>query len=250
MRQSRFHPTPAVLAMLTLFYFVACRLGLMLASVNRSATPVWPGTGIAFAAFLLLGSGAWPAILLGAFLVNMTTAGTVATSIGIAIGNALEGFVGAWLVQRWAGGRAVFERPQDVFKFFVLAGATSTALSATIGVTCLGLGGFADWSRFGAIWFTWWLGDMGGDLVVAPLLVLWSLHPHVRGSRARLAEASALLGSLLLVAHRVFGGEAAGTGGAYPLEFLCVPFLVWAAFRFGPRETATATFSLGAIAVW
>src|SRR5260221_6870241 len=74
MRQSRFHPTLAVLAMLTVFYFVACRLGLMLASVNRSATPVWPGTGIAFAAFLLLGSRAWPAGLLGAFLVNMTTA--------------------------------------------------------------------------------------------------------------------------------------------------------------------------------
>src|SRR5206468_7099093 len=71
------------LTLLTLVYFVAGKLGLLLAFVHASATAVWPGTGIALTAFLLLGSRVWPAILLGAFLVNVTTAGSGLTSIGI-----------------------------------------------------------------------------------------------------------------------------------------------------------------------
>ena len=69
------------LTLLTLVYFVAGKLGLLLAFVHASATAVWPPTGIALTAFLLLGSRVWPAILLGAFLVNVTTEGSVLTSI-------------------------------------------------------------------------------------------------------------------------------------------------------------------------
>ncbi|MGQ0549118.1 MAG: MASE1 domain-containing protein [Armatimonadota bacterium] len=70
-------------------YFVAARAGLKLAFVNASATAVWPRTGIALAALLLFGFRAWPGIFLGAFLANLTTAGTVATSLAIAGGGTL-----------------------------------------------------------------------------------------------------------------------------------------------------------------
>src|SRR6185369_8861079 len=76
---------------LTLAYFLAGKLGLALAVVNASVSPVWPPTGIALASFLLLGPRIWPAILAGAFLVNVTTTGSIATSVGIALGNAIEG---------------------------------------------------------------------------------------------------------------------------------------------------------------
>src|ERR671929_214556 len=88
----------ALLASLTLIYFAAGKLGLRLAFVNASATAVWPPTGIALAAFVVLGYRIWPAILLGAFLVNITTSGVVATSISIAVGNTLEGIVGCYLI--------------------------------------------------------------------------------------------------------------------------------------------------------
>src|SRR5437879_11287181 len=61
-------------------YFAAAKLGLMLAFVHASATAVWPPTGIALASMLLLGPRVWPAILLGAFLANVTTAGNLWTS--------------------------------------------------------------------------------------------------------------------------------------------------------------------------
>src|SRR5438874_10066704 len=82
-------------------YFAAGKLGLRLAFVHANATAVWPPTGIALAGLLLLGYRVWPAIFLGAFLVNITTAGSVVTSLGIATGNTLEALLGACLVNRF-----------------------------------------------------------------------------------------------------------------------------------------------------
>src|SRR2546425_5865753 len=138
-------------------YVIAGKIGLSLAFVNASASAVWPPTGIALAAFLIFGNRIWPAVLLGAFLVNFTTAGNAATSVAIAAGNTLEGLVGCWLIRRFAGGLHVFDQPSNVFKFAVLAGMVSTAVSATIGTTTLALGGLARWNEFGPIWLTWWM---------------------------------------------------------------------------------------------
>src|SRR5258708_2665950 len=104
-------------AALAAVYFCTAKFGLKLAFVNASASAVWPPTGIALAAVLLLGYRVWPGIWLGAFLANITTAGTVLTSIGIAGGNTLEALIGAWLVMRFANGRHAFERANDIFKF-------------------------------------------------------------------------------------------------------------------------------------
>ena len=115
----------ALLLGLTVIYFVAGKLGLRLAFLHASASPVWPPAGIALAALLLLGYETWPAVFVGAFLVNVTTAGNVGTSLAIGAGNTLEALCGAWLVNRFAGGTRVFDRAQDVFKF-AFAAVTST----------------------------------------------------------------------------------------------------------------------------
>src|SRR3984893_9250903 len=182
MVRSRFLKDLAAPAVLAAVYFAAGKLGLKLAFVNASATAVWPCTGIALAAFLILGYRVWPTILAGAFLVNWTTAGSVATSLGISVGNTLEGVVGCYLVTRFAAGRKAFERAQDVFKFALPAGSVSTAVSATIGVTTLALAGFASWSIYGSIWSTWWLGDAVGAVGVTPFVFIWWVHLRLRCS--------------------------------------------------------------------
>src|SRR2546428_8468099 len=169
-----------LLAGLAAVYFVAGKLGLRLASVNASATAVWAPTGIALAAFLILGYRVWPAILLSAFLVNVTTAGSMLTSVSIGGGNTLEGIVGAYRVNRFANGRNALQRAPDVFKFAALTAIVSTMVSATCGVTSLALAGFADWARYGSIWWTWWRGDAARALVVAPSAILWSAGPRPR----------------------------------------------------------------------
>lgn len=240
----------AICVPLAAIYLLAGKLGLRLAFLHASATPVWAPTGIALAAFLLLGYRVWPPILIGAFLVNVTTLGTVATSMGIAIGNTAEGLLGAYLVNRFAGGLGFFHRAQDLFRFAVLAGMLSTTVSATLGVTSLALGGFADWTDYTPIWLTWWLGDAVGDILFAPLLLLCLVGPSPQWNQRKLFEAMALGLSLFLAGWLVFGGLLSVDIKNYPLEFLCIPFLIWIAFRFGELEAAMGVLLLSGIAIW
>jgi diguanylate cyclase (GGDEF)-like protein len=238
----------AVIA-LTVIYFFAGKLGLSLAFVNPSATAVWPPAGIALAAFLILGDYVWPAILLGAFLVNFTTSGSALPSLGIAMGNTIEGLVGAYLVNRYAHGSRAFARAQDVLKFTILAGLFGTVISATIGVTSLVWGGLAPQSDILAVWLTWLLGDATGILIVAPLLILWAGGSKLAWTPARVAEAVFMLSSSVLVALVIFSNQSLIGATNYSLEFLIVPWIIWAAFRFNQRETASVTAVISAIAI-
>ena len=247
--QSRTFSGLPVVGLLTLVYFIAGKFGLILASLHASASPVWPPAGIALAALLVLGYRAWPAIFVGAFLVNVTTVGNVATSLAIASGNTLEAICGAWLVNRLAGGTTVFDRPQGVAKF-ALAAVVSTVISPAVGVTSLALGGFADWANFGAIWVTWWLGDTTGDLLIAPLIILWSVTSKRRWNRREAVEAGILLLLLFVLSEAVFGGWLTISARNYPIAFISGPIVIWMAFRFTQRETATGIFILSAVAIW
>jgi integral membrane sensor domain MASE1 len=250
MKLSRWGTSLVMIAALAVVYLVAAKLGLKLAFVHPNATAMWPPSGIALAAFLVFGYRVWPGIFAGALLANVASESTVATLLGIATGNTLEGLTGAYLVNRFAGGTHAFDRPQDVFKFAVLAGMLCTMVSPTIGVTSLSLGGSANWADYGAIWLTWWLGDTVGALKVTPLLVLWLTNPRVHWRRGQVREAACLLLCLVVVGQAVFGGWMPLTAKDYPLDYLCVPIIVWAAFRFGPREAVTATVLLSWIAIW
>jgi len=230
-------------------YMVAGKVGLSLASVNKSATAVWPPTGIALAAFLALGYRVWPGVMLGAFLVNLTTAGTVATSLGIAVGNTLEGALGCYLVRRFAGGPRVFDQPSTIFAFAGLAGLLATAVSATVGTSILLLGGLAGWHESGAIWLTWWLGDSAGALTVAPLVLLWWMDHALPWGAKSWVELGGLLLALLIAATIVFTSWSPFHAKLYPIQYLCLPPLLWSAFRFRQRECATALAFLSAIAI-
>ena len=238
-----------LVSIVTLIYFVVGKFGLMLASLHASASPIFPSAGLALAAILVLGYRVWPGIFVGAFLVNITNAGDVATSVAIATGNTLEALAGAWLVIRFARGKNFCGRPQDVFKFALVA-ATSTIISASFGVTSLAIAGFADWTHSGAIWLTWWLGDATGDLVFTPLVVLWSIGSQRGWSKKEATEVGVLFLLLVLVTSVVFGGWLQISSRNYPITFICGPIVIWTAFRFRPLETATCIFILSAIAVW
>jgi signal transduction histidine kinase/CheY-like chemotaxis protein len=232
---------------LALVYFLAGRIGLSFADIHSSASAVWPPTGIALAALLVYGAGAWPAILAGAFLVNLTTSGAIASSLAIAAGNTAEALVGAWLVTRWARGPSCFERAGDVFRFALLAAGLATMVSATIGVASLVLFGQASTASVTGIWLTWWLGDATGALIVAPPLVLWHRNRRVDLSEGRMAEAVLTLALVMGVGVLCFASPVLS---GYPLVFLCLPPLAWVAYRFGRRSAATQVLLLSLIAVY
>ena len=233
---------------LALTYFAAAKLGLSMAFLAEQVSPVWPATGLALAALLLLGYRAWPGIALGAFLANATADEPLATAAGIAAGNTLEALAGAWLLNR-EGFRRRLERLRDVTALVLLGAAGSTMVSATIGVTSLCLGGVEPWSRFDVLWLVWWLGDAMGALVVCPVLLVWLRRPFVPFPQGRGREAAALLVALLAVSWVAFGGPVAALFPYPALEYAVFPFVIWAALRFGQRGATLVAVLTSAIAI-
>ena len=62
--------TPLLVFGVAVVYCATARLGLSLAFQTKQVTAVWPPTGIALAALLMFGFRAWPAIAVGAFVIN------------------------------------------------------------------------------------------------------------------------------------------------------------------------------------
>jgi PAS domain S-box-containing protein len=233
-----------------LAYFVLAKLCLRLASINPSASPIWPPTGLALAAMLLGGLRMWPAVFIAAFAANVTTAGTPATSALIALGNTLEAVIGGAMIEAWSGGRDTFAAPLRVVKYALISAGPATIISATIGVVTLSAAGFAAWAQFAPIWVTWWLGDAAGALVVTPVIVLWAQTDWRAFDSHERQAVMAMLAMAVAVGVIAFSPLLPRSEYTSPLGFLAIPPLVWAALRRGPRDTATVALILTGFAAW
>src|SRR5438067_12194318 len=233
----------ARVVLLAAAYFGSAKLGLALAYTQGNVTAVWPPTGIAVGALVIWGYRFWPGVALGALLANGTTDVPVFTTLGITVGNTLEALAGAALLSRFDF-RPSLDRVRDVVALVVCAAVLSTTVAATIGNTSLLLGGDINAARFGFFWRLWWLGDMGGDLLVAPVLMLLASRVDwLELVRSRRLEAAALVG---LVA----GVSVLALTPKTPLAFLAFPALVIAALRFRQIGAAGASLVVASVAVW
>ena len=237
------------LCVIGVVYFALAKAGLMLASINPNTSPIWPPTGLALAALLLRGPWVWPAILVAAFVANVTTAGSVATSLAIGAGNTLEALLGAYLIGRWSDGKDTFQSPAGVARFALLS-FLPTALCATIGVTSLAIGDQADPVTLGSIWLTWWLGDLAGALLVTPVIVLWASADIRKLDRRKTFESIAIFCVACAIGLIAFSPIFETAERRAPLGFLAVLPLLWSALRRGPRDTATSALVLAGFAVW
>ena len=231
-------------------YFLSAWLGLSLAFEHRSVSPVWPPTGVAIAALLLLGYRAWPGVLLGAFAANLwTTPVDTATAAAIAVGNTLEALAGAWLTNRFSGGTFVFDRLWNIARYMLFASPAAVTISASVGVSALLIGGAATTEMAPKLWMTWWLGDLVGALIVTPLILIWAQPRYAQQIPWRLAEAACMVALSIATVALLFAGVLPNIFDRQTLGFLVIPPMAWAAFRFGSRGAiAIATFiSAGAI---
>jgi PAS domain S-box-containing protein len=232
-----------------LVYFVCAKLGLRFAGASPSATAIWPGTGVALAAILLLGFDIWPWLLIGSFVTNLTTAGTVATSAAIAAGDTFEALLAAYMVVKFANGREVFHRVEDVFKFALFSGLGCLA-AASIGTVSVQLGGFSRGASPASVALTWWVGDTVSAILLAPALMLWWDRKSLQQTTAHPLESAAAVVSLLGAGLVLFGGVLPASLHRVPMAFLCIPLVVWTAFRLRPHLAATAVIALGLVTAW
>ena len=229
-------------------YFAAARLGLLLAFAAEQVTVVWPPTGIALAALLLIGRAAAPGIWLGALAANFTIGEPLITALGIATGNTLEALTAVWLLRRVGFNRAL-ERLRDVLALLGLGAGLAPAVSATLGVTSLCATGVQPWSAFGALWRVWWLGDAMGVVLAGPVVLTWARARRLGWPRARVVEAVVLFVTLGAVALLVFTDRLTAIVAANHLVYAVFPFVIWSALRFGQRETATALLLIEVLAI-
>jgi signal transduction histidine kinase/DNA-binding response OmpR family regulator/integral membrane sensor domain MASE1 len=235
------------LVLLAICYALVARASMVLAFAHTNATPVWPPSGIALAAVLLLGPRIWPAIVAGAFAANLATfhangvplgGGVALASFAIAAGNALEALAGAWLLRRYADATQPIGQLQNVYKFALVA-MVMCLVSAGIGATTLVLCGLAPAGAYSTVMLTWWVGDTAGVLLVTPAILAW------RGERVPpwrwrgAVEAALSLAALLaLIALIFFRAYAAGDRLGW-LPYLLVLCVAWASHRHGLRGAST-----------
>ena len=223
-------------------YYGAAKLGLSLAFMNSSISAVWPPTGIALAALIFWGYRMWPAVLVGAFLANSWTGVPVYGIAGIAIGNTCEALGGAFLLRRVADFRPSLERVRDVVALALLAGIISTTIAATLGVGSLLVADKVNWNDVWSAWRTWWLGDLGGDFIVAPAIMVAITHWPYRRAPGRAFEAVAAALGIAGVAFTAFYFDV-------PRAFIVFPFMIWAALRFWQPGAVAASLIVAGFAI-
>jgi signal transduction histidine kinase len=231
-----------LIILLAAVYFAAAKVSLLVAIPPGYASAIWPPSGIALAALLLGSRRLWPGVWIGSFAANLSIEGALLASFVIATGSTLQAFAIATLVRRQLGVPRRFERVQEVLRF---VGLTVGGAMIAPTVALLPLATIYPLAAVDLVsnWWTWWQGDACGMLIFTPLILSWSAPGTVAWTPRRGLEAIVFALLLVTTTEIVF---SAGFGRS----FVLLPFIVWAAFRFGQREVTTASALLCGMALW
>ena len=241
------------LALVAVVYWLAARLSLSLALVHGQVTPVWPPTGIALVAFLVLGRRAWPAIALAALAVNLPIGPSPVGAAVIAVGNTLAPLVAVELLRRVDFHREL-DRLRDAIAIIVIGALGAMTISATVGSSVLVVSGSIPPTNFWPTWAVWWTGDAMGVLLVAPFLLSIRINaptptlPRERGREISAVwrqglELAGLLAATGIVTYLLFQSRLG-------LQYLVLPLIMVTAWRFRLPGAATAALIASGVAIW
>lgn len=241
-------------AQLVLLAFLICvtgNLGLAITPVDGLITLVWLPSGIALGALLIFGIRLWPGVVLGLLLGALAAPSWAAlplpTVLVIVLGNTLEAAAGAMLLKRYFAFSLQLESVEDVLALSAVGVIAAPILGALIGTIALALGSAITWNELPRLAFLWWIGDAMGILLIVPALLTWATIRQ-RWQGKLLFEAAVMTALLVILNIAIF---QKWFGSASPLlAYLTFAFLMWAALRFGQRETATLSFLTAVIAIW
>lgn len=188
-------------------YYLFGRLGMMMSSDPVMATLFWPGAGVIMAALYLGGYRLLPGVYLGAAVLNFSAAYSndpvalpelpVLRILLMGLPPTLQALTGAYLARRFLGPQTRLETLRDVGLFSVLTGPLSCLISPTLAVFILYSYGLISVSAIPLSWATWYVGDMLGVLVFAPVCVM--MFNASISKRRKVLVAAPLVSIFLLV---------------------------------------------------
>ncbi len=234
---------------LAVIYHLAARLGLQMAYIQANTSPVWPPTGIGLAVLLLFEARLWPGISLGVLLGSLLTGAPFSLALGLAVGNTIEALLAVFILKRIFTLHNELDRVQDVISL-VIVSLLCTTIGASIGSTTLMMLGFSQWQDFWPIWLTWWIGDLLGALVIAPLLLAWISSNTIHPKRRSYIEGGILVVLLAVITWFVFSSAPPVGVLHQAMIYVIFPFVIWAALRFGQRGATITIAMVSGIAIW
>lgn len=213
---------------------------LATAFIQPNTAAVWLPSGYATGLLLALGLRYWPAVALGAFVVNVwINMSVVATPMGawaavlIAAGNTLEAMIAAHLTQRFCAGTAFLNRTANLIRFLALPLPVAPLASVISGIIASRIAGLQAHDGLLQVALTWYVADAAGILTFAALTVFALSGRIPRPSADRLAEGVFLFLALAFASQAVCGLYIAEWVENWPKAYMIIPLLLWASYRFG-----------------
>ena len=226
---------------------IAGRLGLLAPFTVANVSPVWILSGVSLSALLLAGPRIWSAIACAALVVNIVSPIPPVAAMAMATANTAGPLVAVLALRRIRGFRTTMSRVDDMLALIFIAGPLSAAVSATIGVTALYLTQVEPWSNYALAWSVWWVGDINGVLLIAPLVLTsrtrWVVLPR------DLPQLFALVAGTVAVSWVIFGLAPIPDVQLDMFAFGTLPLVVWGAARFAVPGAALVVLIIGVIAL-
>ena len=235
-------------------YYLGCKIGFALTFKPHPVSVLWPPNSVLVAALLLTPPRSWWLVLLAALPAHLAAQlQSHVPPLMIScwfISNSCEAVIGAGLMRLLVGGPIRFTTLRNVGLFCLCVVFIGPLLSSFLDAA------FVVWNRWGQDGY-WELirvrlsSNAVSALIIVPLIVTWVTNGVQRlraASRSRYLEAYALFLGLLAVSYVVFYELRAGADLA--LLFLPLPFLLWAAVRFGALGASTTISIVGVLAIW
>ena len=235
-------------------YYLGAKLGIALTFQPHPISVLWPPNSILVAGLLLTPPRIWWFILLAAFpahwAAQLQSHVPPLMILCWFVSNSCEALIGAGLTRYLVGGPIRFTSLRNAGIFCLCVVFAGPFLSSFLDAA------FVVWNHWGqdAYWklirirFS---SNALAALIVVPLILTWATTGTSALRTARLSrclEACAVFLGLFLVSHAVLYEFRSGTESA--LLFLPLPFLLWAAVRFGVLGASTTISTVGFLAIW
>jgi signal transduction histidine kinase len=236
-------------------YYVGTLIGFAWTPAGRPNSTFWPPNAILLAALLVVRRKDWWTLLMGVLAAHMVaqlqTGVPLWTAVGWFITNSSEALIGAYCITQFTGSARKLDGVRGVLIFVVfgvLFAPLATSFLDAFAVVITGWG-----SHYWPLSFERFWTNALAELTIVPMIVLWHSNPiswFRRVSVPRFGEAALLAIGTVLVAVVVFGLKAVSPATTPALLYIPLPFLLWAASRFGLGGLSTSLLSLTLISTW